>query len=241
VNNWRRIQLMLMFLLLPALLNYFSPYLIIDGAAHGIMAGAFFIRAFMFLLSLVAGRTFCSYICPYGGLQMLIDKMINKPLKDIKWLRWFKLVLGVLWVGAFVYVLLLQGGFTSIDFFYLTEKYVSVDAWEHIVLYYVIIFGLGILPFILGRRASCHYLCPMSILNIVGTKIKNGLPYPSLRLVANPSKCSGCQQCNKTCPMSLDVSNMVRENDLNKMECILCGECTKTCKFGAVERKLVKL
>ena len=230
-----------MFLLLPALLNYFSPYLIIDGAAHGIMAGAFFIWAFMFVLSLVAGRTFCSYICPYGGLQMIIDKVINKPLKDIKWLRWFKLVLGVLWVGALGYVLLLQGGFTSIDFFYLTEKFVSVDAWEHIVLYYLIIIGLAILPFIFGRRASCHYLCPMSILNIVGTKIKNRLPYPSLRLVANSSNCTGCQQCNKTCPMSLDVANMVKENDMNKMECILCGECTKTCKFGAVERKFVKL
>lgn len=237
MKNWRKIQLLVMFLLLPALLNYFSPYLVIDGAAHGIAAGAFVIWSFMFVLALVAGRTFCSYLCPYGGLQMIIDKVLNKPLRNIKGLRMFKLFLGVLWVGVFVYVLVLNGGFNSFEFFYLTEKFISIDHWTHLVLYYMILVGIAILPIILGKRATCHYLCPMSILNIIGTKIKNLLPYPSLRLVADADKCISCNQCQKACPMSLNVTNMVKTNEVNQMECILCGECSKTCKTGAIQRK----
>ncbi|AGK55407.1 4Fe-4S binding protein [Bacillus sp. 1NLA3E] len=237
MKNWRRIQLLLMFLLLPALLNYFSPYLVIDGATHGIATGAFVIWSLMFILSLFAGRIFCSYVCPYGGLQEAIDKTINKPLKEIKWLRTFKLGLGMVWVAIFIYVLLLQGGFSSFNFFYLTENIVSVDHWSHLLMYYIIIIGIGILPFILGKRASCHYLCPMSILNIVGTKFKNHMPYPSLRLVARSSTCSGCKQCNKACPMSIDVLEMVKKNNTNNMECILCGECTRACKTGSIQCK----
>jgi ferredoxin-type protein NapH len=238
MKNWRRIQLLFMFLLLPALFNYFSPYLVIDAAVHKIAAGSFFVWLSMFVIALFAGRVFCSYICPYGALQMIIDKVINKPLKQSKGFRLFKLILGVIWVAGFVYVLFRQGGFNSIQFFYLTENYISVDDWMKLIMYYIIIVGIGILPFIMGKRATCHYLCPMAILNIVGTKMKNFMPYPSLRLVAEPAACTSCKQCNKNCPMSLDVSGMVKANNMNHMECILCGECSKTCNFGAVKRKV---
>ena len=102
--------------------------------------------------------------------------------------------------------------------------------------YYVIVTGLLILPFILGKRGSCHYICPMSILNITGTKIKNKFNIPSLRLISNKSKCTACKQCNKACPMSLNVMQMVKNENMNNTECILCGECGNSCKFGAVKR-----
>jgi polyferredoxin len=73
-----------MFLLLPVTLNYFSPYLIIDGIIHRIAAGSFFIWVSMFITSLFFGRAFCAYICPYGGLQMVADVAINKPLKEVR-------------------------------------------------------------------------------------------------------------------------------------------------------------
>jgi polyferredoxin len=127
-------------------------------------------------------------------------------------------------------------GFGKVDFFYLTEAFVSVDNIIKVIGYYVIVSGLLILPFILGKRATCHYLCPMSILNIAGTKIKNKTNIPSLRLKSEKSKCTARKQCNKTCPMSLDIANMVNNENVENTECILCGECTKACRFGAVKR-----
>jgi len=232
----RKVSLFLMLLLLPITFNYFSPYLIIDGIVNRIAAGAFFIWAFMFITSLLFGRAFCSYICPYGGLQMVADAVLQKSLKEVKWLRKVKLVIGLVWVTAIVGLLITFKGFEKVDFFYLTETFVSVDSVIKLIGYYVIVIGLLILPFILGKRGSCHYFCPMSILNIAGTKIKNKINIPSLRLISDKSKCITCKQCNKVCPMSLNVMEMVKNEKMDNTECILCGECANSCKFAAVKR-----
>jgi ferredoxin-type protein NapH len=232
----RRISLFLMFLLLPVTLNYFSPYLIIDGIVHRTADGAFFIWTAMFVTSLVFGRAFCSYICPYGGLQMITDAVIQKPLREVNWLRKVKLVLGLVWASSIIGLLIGFKGFEKVDFFYLTETFVSVDNAMKLIGYYVIVAGLLILPLTLGKRGSCHYFCPMSILNITGTKIKNKINIPSLRLISDKSKCTVCKQCNKACPMSLDVASMVNNEKMENTECILCRECSNACRAGAVKR-----
>ena len=44
------------FILFPIIMNYFSPYVIIDGASQGIINGSFIVFGLMFLASLVLGR-----------------------------------------------------------------------------------------------------------------------------------------------------------------------------------------
>lgn len=234
--NKRRLLLFFMFLLLPVTLNYFSPYLIIDGLINKVLAGAFFTWLAMFVTSLFVGRAFCSYICPYGGLQMTVDLAYQKPLKQIKWLRVLRYVLGIGWLAAILVVLFINMKGIKVDLLYLTEAFVSVDNFFKLIGYYVIVLGLLIMPLLLGKRATCHYLCPMSILNVLGTRIKNTLNISSLRLTAAQEKCTGCSQCNKACPMSLKVSEMVKSQDMDSLECILCGECCRVCKTGVLKR-----
>lgn len=240
MNNKRKLLLLFMFLFLPITLNYFSPYVIIDGLANKMLAGAFFVWIIMFVSSLFWGRAFCSYVCPYGGLQMTVDSVINKPLKQIKWLRIVRIILGVLWIAPILILVIMNIGNLKINFFYLTETIISVDNIGKLIGYYVITFGLMILPLILGKRASCHYLCPMSILNVTGTKIRNIFNLTGLRLTSKPDKCIGCKQCNKTCPMSLDVMNMAKNDNTDNLNCILCGECCHVCKNGVLERRFCK-
>jgi len=57
------------FLLFPVTINYFSPYVIIDGASEGIVAGSFITFGTLFLGSLFFGRAFCGWVCPGAGLQ----------------------------------------------------------------------------------------------------------------------------------------------------------------------------
>jgi polyferredoxin len=234
----RRLLLFIMFLLLPVSLNYFSPYIIIDGLANKVLAGAFFVWMSMFISSLFVGRAFCSYICPYGGLQMSVDRVLCKPLKQVRWMRVMRYVLGILWITPIIILTVLNIGKVQVNFLYLTESFVSVDNIVKLIGYYVIVFALLMLPLFLGKRASCHYLCPMSILNVTGTKVRNLLNIPSLRLTAVSEKCIGCKQCNKACPMSLNVSEMVKLNDLDRLDCILCGECCNACKSSVLKRKI---
>lgn len=236
--NKRRLLLFMMLLLLPVTLNYFSPYIIIDGLGNKVLAGAFFVWLSMFISSFFVGRAFCSYICPYGGLQMSVDRILSKPLKQVRWMRVMRYVLGILWITPIIILTALSIGKAQINFLYLTAGFVSVDNIVKLIGYYVIVFALLILPLLMGKRASCHYLCPMSILNVTGTKVKNMLNIPSLRLTAVSEKCISCKQCNKACPMSLNVSEMVKLNDLDSLDCILCGECCGVCKSNVLKRKV---
>ncbi|MDF2593447.1 MAG: hypothetical protein K0S75_2913, partial [Clostridia bacterium] len=150
--NKRRLLLFIMLLLLPITLNYFSPYVIIDGLANKILAGAFFVWLLMLISSLFVGRAFCSYICPYGGLQMSVDLAIKKPLKQVRWMRGMRYVLGILWVTPIIILTALNIGNVKVDPFYLTESFVSVDNIFKLIGYYVIVFALLILPLLMGKR-----------------------------------------------------------------------------------------
>jgi polyferredoxin len=236
--NKRRLLLFIMLLLLPVTLNYFSPYIIIDGLVNKILVGAFFVWLLMLVSSLFVGRAFCSYICPYGALQMSVDLAIKKPLKQVRWMRGMRYVLGILWVAPIILLTALNIGNVKVNPLYLTESFVSVDNIYKLMGYYIIVFALLILPLLMGKRASCHYLCPMSILNVTGTKVKNIMNIPSLRLTAESEKCTSCKQCNKACPMSLNVAEMVKQNKLDSLDCILCGECCSACKSSVLKRKV---
>ena len=233
----RRSILLLSFILFPATLNYFSPYLIIAGLFEKVIGGAFVIWMLFLLSSLVLGRAACSYICPYGGLQMLIDKFYGKNLKQIAWLRWFKYGLGVAWIVAIIIPLVLLGGQKQFNMLYMTENFVSVDHWDKLLFYYMLITILAIMPLLLGKRAVCHYLCPMSILTITGSKLTNLVNTPTLHLTAKKDKCIKCGKCKKACPMSLDVMGMVQKGNMKNTECILCGECCSACGAGVLIRK----
>ena len=64
----RALSLLLMVLLFPIILNFFSPYIIVDGASRGIATGSFITFGALFLGSLLFGRAFCGWLCPGGGI-----------------------------------------------------------------------------------------------------------------------------------------------------------------------------
>ena len=74
----RRILAVAMVILFPVIYYYFSPYLIIMGAAEGIIVGSFIVFAGLFFTSLFAGRAFCGWICPAGATQELCFKVNGK-------------------------------------------------------------------------------------------------------------------------------------------------------------------
>jgi len=65
----RKAIILISFLLLPITINYCSPYLMIEGASQGIIAGSFITFALFFLVSLFLGRAFCAWVCPAGSVQ----------------------------------------------------------------------------------------------------------------------------------------------------------------------------
>jgi ferredoxin-type protein NapH len=224
----RKTMLLILLLLFPAIFSYLSPYLIIEGAFLGVATGSFVVFALMFLFSLVFGRAFCGWLCPAGGLQDCARLAVDKRAKG-KWRDWIKYVIWVPWLGFIIAGFLAAGGVKAVDFFFWTDNGLSVTALNMLIIYLFVTIFLAVSALIWGRRAACHYFCWMAPFMVIGTKLKNALGYPSLHLAADPTKCSGCKQCSKKCPMSLDVDAMVKRNNMKNTECILCGECVDGC------------
>ena len=65
----RKAAIILMFLSFPITMNFFSPYVIIDGAMNGIINGSVVIFALMFVASLFLGRAWCGWVCPAAGAR----------------------------------------------------------------------------------------------------------------------------------------------------------------------------
>jgi len=230
----RKALLILAALLFPITLNYFSPYLIIDGAMNGVVNGSFLSFAAMFVSSLFFGRLWCGWGCPGGGVGEIAFAVNNRPVggrhKDkIKWLIWIP------WMLLIAGMAFSAGGYRQVDFFYQTEGGISVAGapdrpiMAAYIIYYLVVGTFLVLSILAGRRAGCHAICWMAPFMILGRKLRNLFQWPALRLKANPETCKDCKKCTDNCPMSLDVNGMVQAGSMENSECILCGSCVDTC------------
>ena len=203
----RKTLLIISFLLFPVTIWYFSPYLIIQAASEHIMNGSFIVFSAMFILSMFLGRVWCGYLCPAGGLQECLAQCNPKPAKQ-GWRDKIKYVIWIVWITAVVVTFILGKYDVTINPFYMTDHGISVTSIYNYVMYYGVMLLLVLPALIHGRRATCHYICWMAPFMVIGSTIGRLLHIPQLHIEAEGDACVGCGQCNKACPMGLDVKAM---------------------------------
>lgn len=224
----RKIMILIAFLFFPLLLYYFSPALIIQGAASGIATGSFVVFGTMLLTALFLGRAWCGWVCPAGGMQEACHMVNDKRVTGGKY-NFIKYIIWVPWVSLIVYFFIKAGGISKIEFFYQTNAGISVTDLQGYIIYYIVVLLIVLMSLAIGKRAFCHYLCWMAPFMVIGAKISRLLHLPSLRLKVDNEGCIQCKKCQQVCPMSLPVNDMVKENSLKNSECILCGSCVDAC------------
>lgn len=227
-QNLRNFFMILSFLLFPITQFYFSPFLIMWGASKGIITASFFVFAMFLFGSLLLGRAFCGWIMPCGGMQEICFQINNRNLKHgIS--RYIRFVIWIPWITSIVILVLLAGGYNRTEYFFCIDHGISVSNIYMYIPFYIVLFLFFINSIILGKRANCHYICWMNPFMIIGRKIGNVLNVPALRMKVDNKKCINCKICNKVCPMSLNVNDMVRNGDMENSECILCAKCIDCC------------
>lgn len=229
----RRLLLALFFLALPITLNYYSPYLMTQGTAERVATFSLVLWAAIFVTAPLLGRSFCGWICPFNGLQMLWEKVDTRPLRRVRFLAVLKYVFWLAWVAGVLSLAVTLQGWTRFDPLYLTEHGVSVTEAGNLITYFLLV-ALVLFPTLLGKRGFCRYLCPFGVWGIVGEKVGHALRVPRLMLTAKPDACTACGACSRACPMDLDVTAMVRGGAMRTTECFLCETCVDTCPRGAI-------
>ena len=230
----RKTLLIISFLLFPLTFYYFSPYLIIQAIAEGIMAGSFIIFIALTISAIFFGRLFCGWVCPAAGLQEFATLANNKKNKG-KWRKWIKYLIWVPWVGTIVALSIQVGGIKQVDFFYQTWNGISVSEPEGYIIYYAVLIVILLVALIGGRRSFCHSICWMAPFMQLGILLRRVLHIPGLQLTADSENCISCKQCTSNCVMSLEVMERVKTGKIDSLDCSLCGECVDTCPKNVIQ------
>ena len=233
-ENLRKLIISCTAIMMPLLMFFISPIVIVMAAAKGTVAACTIAFAVLFLLSIFIGRFWCGWICPCGGTQDIIgvgfEKKVKKsPLDNLKYLFFF------LWFGIIVYGFVAAGGVRSINPFYLLEDGIGGLYPGMLYIAWGIFAASFIITVIFGTRSFCRYLCPMCVFLILGRKIGRVCKIPQIRLIPDAESCIVCGRCTRSCPMGIDVSAMVKSGDTYDVNCINCGSCSYNCKKGALK------
>ncbi len=235
----RKALVILAFLFFPIIMNFFSPYVIIDGAMNGIVNGSLVMFGLMFLSSLFLGRLWCGWVCPGGGMQEIVEPVNGNPVRGRR-MDWIKWLIWVPWISLIAWLVIRAGGYRTVNLLYDTQGGISVAGTPDrpifiaYIIYYMVVGLLVGLAIFFGRRAGCHSICWMAPFMMIGRWLRNRFGWPSLRLKADTASCSDCKKCTSNCPMSLDVNAMVQLGKMENSECILCGTCVDNCSKHAI-------
>ncbi len=183
------------------------------------------------VFSLIFGRAFCSWVCPFGTILDILNGITSKKHKIPEFLEYRSLkysVLGGFLITAFVY------GYTAFCtvcpagvFFRYVEVATVAPVFPLMLLVAVFVFAI----FYHGR-AWCRYLCPLGAFLSLVSK------FSFTKLKVDNEKCRACLLCQRTCAMDLLVvedSIWKKKDAVPPAECIRCGDCINVCPAGAIE------
>lgn len=212
------------------------------------------------IITLLLGRVYCGYACPMGSVLDVFSPLARilkiKPasLSGLKTLPLMILAvvvtLGFFNIGVLLaldpmslitrmsvvvveYVTTISGLFNSESFMafareqnagsleilsYGYSKIFYSSDW--IIFSFLFIIGLNIL----GKRFWCRYLCPLGGLLGLLSRV------PLWRRKADPSLCTDCGICVKTCDMNAAAPAMATD----AASCVLCLKCRERCPSDAV-------
>lgn len=181
------------------------------------------------LTALLAGRAFCSWICPLGTMQEWLLKLGQKiGIRTIRVPHWLDRPLRYVKYGVLMVFLALTW-WTGELVFRAYDPWVAFNhLWEGIEAAFssfpagTVILLLILLSSLLIDRIWCRYLCPLGALLAI---------FSRLGLLRQPvgESCNNCRACARTCTLQV----IDGENRVDTAECIACGRCQEKCSRDA--------
>ena len=219
-------------------LTFVDPLAFLQTLAGGWPAAKAATGAVLVLLStLLLGRIFCGWICPYGLASELICAIQGKRRAHNNRESVQMQAVGIRAFAARAAVTVF--GLLAVLLF-LPEPYLnqlSMPGWYTRAMQHAVLFGLplyGALFFLVlllvegftGRRVWCRFLCPQSVLlSLCAAFARPGL---RLRFARKQCACAGTDRpCLAACSLALNPRDITVVQRLN---CTNCGDCVDACR-----------
>ena len=215
------------FLPISSLMNFY--YFSLTGLIHPVHPAGLFILVAIILLSIVFGKSFCSWLCPVGLLnEVLVDlgeKIFKRRMFLPKWLDWPLRSLKYLILFYFSWAIFV--GMTTLELkMFLGAPY---NIMSDVKMYYffaeisrfsLIVLAILFILSILIRNFWCRFLCPYGALLGITALISPN------KIKRNVSSCIDCGKCYKACPSNIKVDKLLT---VISDECHSCLNCLDVC------------
>jgi len=204
-------------------------YWLISGNIHPVHPAALVIFLTVLLMSLIAKKSFCSWLCPVGTLSEMVHKVgrfvfrrnfrvwlwLDLLLRGIKYLLLLLFVAVILLgMSADAVVKFLDAPYWAVSDVKMLKFFTNMSGTTMVVLASLTFLSL------FYKMFWCRYLCPYGALLGLASMIS---PFKIRR---NASGCTGCRRCTAACPSSLEVHACTA---VSSPECTGCLTCVAQC------------
>jgi polyferredoxin len=212
--------------------------LLVTGHVPAIHPAAMFLLLGFLLMSLVAKKAFCSWLCPVGtfseqlgrlgrkifGRRLHLPRWIDIPLRGLRYLL----------LGFFVYFIVSMSAAELQQFmrtpYGLIADVKMLNFFRNMSETAAVVVLALIALSILIENVWCRYLCPYGALMGLASI------FSPLKIRRNPDACIDCSRCAKACPSGLAVDKLVQ---IRSIECTACLACVASCPAeGALQFSL---
>jgi len=215
------------FLPISSLMNLY--YFTLTGNIHAAHPAGLFILLGVIVVSLVFGKSFCSWLCPVGLLSETLgdlgDKIFGRRLRLPRWLDYPLRSIKYLLLGFFAYSIFFLMTAASLKAFLDTPYNVVSDIkmyyfFADISRFSLVVIAALFLFSIVVRNFWCRYLCPYgALLGIVSLLSLH-------KIKRNVASCTDCGLCAQVCPSSIKVDKV---KTVISDECTACLSCVNVC------------
>ena len=198
---------------------------------------SFYVWGFLLAIGVLLGRFICGWICPFGLIQELMNKIPTKKFKLPKPFTYIKYVVLVLFVmvlpvavtnymgvgkPAFCEFVCPSGTLLGGIPMMLTHPELRSTVGGLFALKVTILIII-IVGCIFIFRFFCKTICPLGAIYGLLNKIS------IYHLEVNKDACVNCGKCSRVCKMDVDPVKCP-----NSAECIRCGACKAACPKDAI-------
>ncbi len=187
---------------------------------------------------IIGGRTYCAWVCPYGLLSEIGEKIHNTLVdkKIIKEYAFDHRVRYIFW--AIFLVLAFTSGYLVFETFNVVgilSRFIAYG-WSIALVW---VFAVLLVEILFSRRAWCRYVCP------IGTTYGFLGPISAMRIEWNDN-CDHCMVCHDVCfenqVLELTKAKYDKEREekgitrqyVTGADCTLCGRCVDVCHEDAL-------
>ena len=182
----------------------------------------FFILGGVLLMTLLARRAFCGYICPIGTLsewtgvlgQRLQIPAVTVPYRVDRLLALLKyaVLAIILWLTWRAGELIFRG--FDPCYALISRHGADITVWAYVVSGLIVLVSLIVLlPF-------CRWFCPLAaVLNPFSR-------FGVTRIKRDEQVCTDCGLCSKACPVTIPVHELT---EVRAARCLSCMNCLESC------------